>query len=92
MKNEKRNEEHHVVTCAGDQGQTYTEQSKRTAELEKTVLSLRRLVERLQQDNKRLQSRPCTETKVRAKDIILSKSNIGKSFVLYHFVVPVTVW
>lgn len=57
-------QEKHVVTSsgAGDQLQVSlpTEQSKRTSELERTVLSLRRLVEKLQAENKTLKARPCT--------------------------------
>lgn len=52
-------EVHHVVTNAGDQPQS---SNKKLQELEKTILSLKRLVEKLQVENKRLQSRPCSST------------------------------
>lgn len=72
LKEEKQlgEEKEHVVSGYGDQaragvrpmsaGQQHTAQARRNTELEKTVLSLRRLVERLQSDNKRLQARPCS--------------------------------
>ncbi|GLV41129.1 Centrosomal protein 290kDa [Carabus blaptoides fortunei] len=53
---------HHVVTNAGDQ--QLPSSNKKMQELEKTILSLKRLVEKLQVENKRLQcrARPCSST------------------------------